>query len=43
MGRSIVNVSVKDVECDEIWGFIQKKKGRKRPAEAHEEIIGDAY
>ncbi len=27
MGRLIVNITlVKDVECDEIWGFIQKKK-----------------
>src|SRR5208283_3357011 len=27
MGRLIVNVPVKDVECDEIWGFVQKKEG----------------
>src|SRR5258707_1307178 len=27
LGRLIVNVPVKDVECDEIWGFIQKKEG----------------
>src|ERR1039457_3953980 len=43
MGRVIVNVTVKDVECDEIWGFIQKKEGHKRPEEAHDETIGDAY
>src|SRR5438067_1633670 len=24
MGKLIVNVPVKDVECDEIWGFVQK-------------------
>jgi len=33
MGRLIVNVPVKDVECDEIWGFIQKKEGHKSPEE----------
>jgi IS1 family transposase len=43
MGRLIVNVPVKDIECDEIWGFIQKKEGHKRPEEAHDETIGDAY
>jgi transposase-like protein/IS1 family transposase len=43
MGRLIVNVPVKDVECDEIWGFIQKKEGHKRPDQAHDESIGDAY
>jgi transposase-like protein/IS1 family transposase len=43
MGRLIVNVPVKDVECDEIWGFVQKKEGHKGPEEAHDESIGDAY
>jgi len=43
MGRLIVNVPVKDVECDEIWGFIQKKEGHKSPEEAHDNTIGDAY
>src|SRR5258708_23021434 len=43
MGRLVVNVPVKDVECDEIWGFIQKKEGHKRPEEQHDETIGDAY
>jgi IS1 family transposase len=43
MGRLVVNVPVKDVECDEIWGFIQKKEGHKRPEEQHNETIGDAY
>jgi hypothetical protein len=43
MGRVIVNVLVKDVECDEIWGFVQKKEGHKGPEEAHDESIGDAY
>jgi transposase-like protein/IS1 family transposase len=43
MGRLIVNVPVKDVECDEIWGFVQKKEGHKAPEEAHNDGIGDAY
>jgi transposase-like protein/IS1 family transposase len=43
MGLLIVNVPVKDVECDEIWGFVQKKEGHKGPEEAHDESIGDAY
>ena len=43
MGRLIVNVPVRDVECDEIWGFIQKKEAHKSPKEAHNNSIGDAY
>src|SRR5258708_6974702 len=43
MGRLVINVPVKDVECDEIWGFVQKKEGHKGPEEAHDESIGDAY
>src|ERR1700691_2019598 len=43
MGRLVVNVPVKDVECDEIWGFIQKKEAHKGPEEAHDNSIGDAY
>src|ERR1035438_1845004 len=43
MGRLIVNIPVRDVEADEIWGFIQKKEGHKGPEEAHDNTIGDAY
>jgi IS1 family transposase len=43
MGRLIVNVPVRDIQADEIWGFIQKKEGHKRPEEANDETIGDAY
>ncbi len=42
-GRLIVNVPARDVECDEIWGFIQKNEGHKRPSEANDETIGDQY
>ena len=39
----VCNVVVRDVQADEIWGFIRKKEAHKRPAEAHDETIGDAY
>ena len=29
MGRLIVNVPARDVECDEIWAFVQKNEGHK--------------
>ena len=41
MGRLIVNVPVKDVECDEIWGFIGKKEKRVQPED--DQNLGDAY
>ena len=43
MGRLIVNVPVKDVQCDEIWGYVGKKEGHKLPMEANDDSIGDAY
>jgi IS1 family transposase len=43
MGRLVVNVKVEDVQCDEIWGFVQKKEAHKHPWEAHDSSIGDAY
>ncbi len=43
LGRLIVNVPVKDVECDEIWGYVGKKEAHKRPSEAHDFTIGDQY
>ena len=43
MGRLIVNVPVTDVQCDEIWGYVQKKEAHKLPDEADDEGIGDAY
>lgn len=43
MGRLLVNIRVRDVECDEIWGFVRKKEGHKRPAEKNNDAIGDAY
>jgi transposase-like protein/IS1 family transposase len=43
MGRLIVAVPVKDVQCDEIWGFVQKKESHKYPWEANTNSVGDAY
>ena len=43
MGRVIVNVPVKDVQCDEIWGYVQKKEAHKWPWEADDDSVGDAY
>ena len=41
MGRKIVNVPVKDVQCDETWGFIQKKQKAVTPDD--DPNFGDAY
>ena len=41
MGRLIVNVPVKDVQCDEIWSFIQKKEKQCGPDD--DPSFGDAY
>jgi hypothetical protein len=43
MGRLIVNVPVKDVQCDEIWGYVRKKEAHKLPTEASDDSRGDAY
>lgn len=41
LGRLIVNVPVKDVQVDEMWGFIGKKE--KRVADDDDPNLGDAY
>jgi len=41
MARLIINVPVKDVQCDEIWSFIQKKERAMRPGD--DPNFGDAY
>ncbi len=43
IGKLIVNVPVKDVQCDEIWAYVSKKEAHKLPEEAHDDSIGDAY
>ncbi|MGA8089520.1 MAG: hypothetical protein WCA10_19780 [Terracidiphilus sp.] len=41
MVSRIQNLTVKDVEVDEIWGFVQKKEGHKSDDDGPE--VGDAY
>jgi IS1 family transposase len=41
MGRLIVNVPAKDVECDEAWGYVFKKQKRLVPGD--DPNFGDAY
>lgn len=41
MGEKIRNVPVKDVQCDELWSFIQKKE--KRCKSGDDPNFGDAY
>lgn len=41
LGKLIVNVPVKDVECDEIWGYVGKKEKHLRPED--DPNFGDAY
>jgi transposase-like protein/IS1 family transposase len=43
MGRLIVNVPAKDVQADEIWGYVAKKESHKYEWEANDNSIGDAY
>lgn len=43
MRQKIEHLAVKDVEADEIWGFVQKKEGHKWPHEENVCEIGDAY
>jgi transposase-like protein/IS1 family transposase len=41
--NAIRNVPAKDVQCDEIWGFVAKKEAHKRPGEYDDDSIGDAW
>ena len=41
MGLLLVNIPVKDVECDEIWGFVGKKEKNCKPED--DVNFGDAY
>jgi IS1 family transposase len=41
MVRTIVGLNVRDVEADEIWGFVGKKEGHKTLEDGAQ--VGDAY
>jgi IS1 family transposase/transposase-like protein len=43
LGRLIVSIPVRDVQCDEIWAFVSKKEAHKTPMEENDNSIGDAY
>ena len=43
ISKHVRNMEVRDVECDEIWGYIGKKEGHKKADEATTEGLGDAY
>jgi len=43
LSERVRNISVKDVQADEIWGFVAKKEAHKGPEEANNREIGDAY
>jgi transposase-like protein/IS1 family transposase len=42
LADKIQNLRVKDVQCDELWGFVQKKEAQRRPDEITHSV-GDAY
>src|ERR1700722_201767 len=41
MEEKLVNLDVRDVEVDEIWGFVGKKEGHKNALEESAAEIGD--
>ena len=41
--QQVRNIPVRDVQSDEMWGFIAKKEGHKWPSEVEDETIGDSY
>lgn len=41
MAKRIVNVQVRDVECDEVWSYVGKKEKRVRPED--DPNLGDCY
>ena len=43
MNNRIKGIAVKDVEADEIWGFVGMKKMTKLHKEIEDDTVGDAY
>jgi IS1 family transposase len=43
MARKIEAVPVRDVEADEIWGYVGKKQASLWPYEQEKRMVGDAY
>lgn len=44
MAEMITGIRVSDVQCDEIWGFVEmKQKTANRKGKENDETVGDAY
>lgn len=43
LANRIRNVPVREVQADEIWGFVAKKEGHKNPFEGDDMYVGDAW
>jgi hypothetical protein len=43
MNKKVKGVAVKDVEADEMWGFVGMKKMTKLHKEVTDPTVGDAY
>ena len=43
LASKVRNVAATDVQCDEIWGFVAKKRFHVRGGEEHPSEIGDAW
>jgi hypothetical protein len=43
LSSRLKNVPVDDVQCDEIWGFVQKKQGNRRGDESDFAYVGDSW
>src|SRR5580692_10622991 len=43
LDEALSNLSLRHVQCDEIWTFVRKKEGHLRGNEKRNSTIGDAY
>lgn len=43
MFKRLVDLPVRDVQCDEVWGFVGCKEATRKRKRADEDEIGDAY
>ena len=43
LDTTVRNVPVRDVQADQIWGFVGKKEGHKNPFQGDDMYVGDAW
>jgi hypothetical protein len=43
LAKTVQNVAATDVQCDEIWGFVQKKDNHKHGGEDNFSEVGNAW